>query len=139
MTNGDKIRNMTDEELASFIYETIEETEWDEDGGNNNYEDNWLEWIKEKAKAEKEITSINSANTKEKYFATLNRMLNNSLIGILALIILFIEIYLGNRIGADEFTITVFKVCFGILIFYVVIHLVILYMTYKKRKKIKEK
>ena len=45
MTNGDRIRKMTNEELASFIYESIEETEWDEDGGNNNYEDNWCEWL----------------------------------------------------------------------------------------------
>ena len=47
MTNGDKLRNMTNEELASFIFESIEETEWDEDGGNNNYEDNWIEWLNE--------------------------------------------------------------------------------------------
>ena len=47
VTNGDTIRNMTNDELASFIYESIEETEWDKDGGNNNYEDNWLAWLNE--------------------------------------------------------------------------------------------
>lgn len=48
-TNGERIRNMDDEELANFIYEAIENTEWDEDGGNNNYEENWLEWLKEES------------------------------------------------------------------------------------------
>lgn len=46
MTNGDRIRKMTNEELASFIFEAIEAVEWDEDG-NNNYEDNWSEWLDE--------------------------------------------------------------------------------------------
>ena len=45
MTNGDRIRSMNNEELASFLYNEIESIEWDEDGGNNNYEDNWLEWL----------------------------------------------------------------------------------------------
>jgi hypothetical protein len=35
---------MTNEELASFIFNAIENTEWDEDG-NNNFEDNWNEWL----------------------------------------------------------------------------------------------
>lgn len=44
MTNGDRIRKMTNEELASFIFNAIEDTEWNENG-NNNYEDDWREWI----------------------------------------------------------------------------------------------
>lgn len=46
MTNGDRIRSMTNEELATFIFETIEDIEWDEHG-NNNFEDNWYEWLNE--------------------------------------------------------------------------------------------
>ena len=49
MTNGDRIRRMTNEELASFLYTEIEAVEWDEDGSNNNYEDNWLEWLEEES------------------------------------------------------------------------------------------
>lgn len=46
MTNGDRLRSMTNEELANFIYEIIENTERDGDG-NNNFEDNWCEWLNE--------------------------------------------------------------------------------------------
>ena len=49
MTNGDRIRSMTNEELASFLYTEIEAVERDEDGSNNNYEDNWLEWLEEES------------------------------------------------------------------------------------------
>lgn len=45
-TNGDVIRKMNNEELAEWIYNTIEEVEWDK-YGNNNYEDNWEEWLNE--------------------------------------------------------------------------------------------
>lgn len=46
MTNGDRLRSMTNEELANFIFLAIEDTEWDE-FGNNNYEDDWFEWMNE--------------------------------------------------------------------------------------------
>lgn len=46
MTNGDRIRSMTNEELATFIFEAIEDTEWDK-YGNNNFEDNWYRWLNE--------------------------------------------------------------------------------------------
>jgi hypothetical protein len=45
-TNGDVIREMNNEELASWIYEIIEDVEWDE-YGNNNYEDDWEKWLNE--------------------------------------------------------------------------------------------
>lgn len=45
-TNGDLIREMNNEELANWIFEEIESTEWDEDG-NNNYEDDIAEWLDE--------------------------------------------------------------------------------------------
>lgn len=45
-TNGDVIREMNNEELAEWIYNTIEEVEWDK-YGNNNYEDDWEEWLNE--------------------------------------------------------------------------------------------
>lgn len=46
MTNGDRLRSMTNEELASFIYNEIENIGYDENGNNNN-EDNWLDWLNE--------------------------------------------------------------------------------------------
>lgn len=45
-TNGDLIREMDNEELANWIFEKIEDVEWDEDG-NNNYEDDIAEWLDE--------------------------------------------------------------------------------------------
>lgn len=47
MTNGDKLRSMNNEELAKFIYEIVENIEWDEDGSNNFFEDNFCEWLNE--------------------------------------------------------------------------------------------
>lgn len=47
MTNGDRVRQMDNEELAEFIFNAIEDTEWNEDGSNNNYEDNWFDWLNE--------------------------------------------------------------------------------------------
>lgn len=44
--NGDLIRQMDNEELANWIFEKIEDVEWDEDG-NNNYEDDIAEWLDE--------------------------------------------------------------------------------------------
>ena len=47
MTNGDRLRSMTNEELASFIFNEIENVEYGKNGANNN-EDSWLEWLNEK-------------------------------------------------------------------------------------------
>ena len=51
MTNGDKIRAMTDEELA-YLLETYDE--WTDDGGDiTPFERHkiWLSWLKEEADA----------------------------------------------------------------------------------------
>lgn len=44
MNNGDRIRSMSNDELASFIYNEIENVEYI-NGGSNNSEDSWLEWL----------------------------------------------------------------------------------------------
>lgn len=57
MTNADRIRSMTDEELASFLKEVKEDYQWT----NPDYPDcddcgEWLEWIQSEAEeAESEV------------------------------------------------------------------------------------
>lgn len=53
MTNADRIRNMTDEELARFLKEVKEDYQW----ANPDYPDcedygEWLEWLQSEAEME---------------------------------------------------------------------------------------